>query len=94
MLTLTTALTFNAAAAEPASPDAGEVLARLEALEARQHDLERELAERDARIRELESLRSVDERSTDDQPRLAPVDRPAEVAGQEPALAIAETVSG
>ncbi len=94
VLSVIAALPFSAAAAEPASSVAEEVLARLEALEARQHELERELAERDARIRELESHRSAEEPPTDDQQRVAPVGRSADGAGQEPALVGAEHVTG
>src|SRR6056297_3430318 len=71
VLAVITILAFSAAAADT-PPDAGEILERLEALEARQKELENELAERDARIRELESAGADDRPVAEQRRELSP----------------------
>ncbi|MBS3742778.1 MAG: hypothetical protein KGY48_00350 [Wenzhouxiangellaceae bacterium] len=70
-LAVTSVLACGAAVADT-PPDTEEILDRLEALEARQKELERELAEREARIRELEGDAVAEDRSPAEQRREAP----------------------
>ncbi|TQE94822.1 MAG: hypothetical protein FKY71_17460, partial [Spiribacter salinus] len=62
-LALSAILASGTAAADATAMDADDILARLEALEARQQELVRELAERDQRIRELEKAAGEEQTS-------------------------------
>jgi hypothetical protein len=79
-------LACSAAAADETVPDTQRILDRLEALERRQKVLESELAERDARIRELESRARGREATAGRQLEEQPVAPGAGTAAEQAAL--------
>lgn len=82
---LAATIVFGTVAADT-PPDARDILERLEALEARQHDLERELAERDARVRELESRTGEDDASEPVRQIAQPAVQLSVPAAEQPAM--------
>lgn len=86
-LTVTPLLAYNSAAADVKLTDTQRILERLETLEANQRELQRKLAERDARIRELESRAIADTSSADSHSEKSPATGAAESELEESELA-------